>query len=715
MRRIRPVIRKHHALTAWAVTSAFALAAVGCGGGGGGGEQAATPLTPITAQNADGLLGLTLSMSDLAFSIVRDTQETIRSAQSAGTLSGVIPCAVSGDIAWTLSDTDHSGGMTAGDVLRREYRNCQNFSLVAARNGEVIEVQLEAVPGVLDRLAGVISLVAGYSASVPGQGQIAFSGAARFEHSINGRSQVLTLLPATSLAITGTLSGVVVDERITNTSMVRTVDSQLGTMSQQIQFDYSSAIAKGPVEVRTVSPLTGDLHTYPHAGRIDINGGDGTSISLQTTTAPPRESLRPRAIATLQDVVQPVDVFGNWEDLVSSDFFWADGIVPRAGFPAVASERGLRILLSNGTADAQVPAQEWVFSRPIDATKVGVLQYSMHPANTSFDLGYIDTDWVPLLATPNVSVAGARVIARAPGIAQLGRVTNLEPVPGPGWATLAFGEPAWTDIYGGTTPVQVGGTPLPETLRAIIDYATPDSSAPTPYLQLTARESDLGTEGTQPIVSYRWTQLSGPPLRFSQPNGADTRVDVIGPWPTQDEIAMVDLEITNAAGQIDHDRMPVLLPKLDPTPWVFYVRSAPGSRRGDQAGTRRHEWDPTMRGTLFGGPLFFAVTFEEPSTFLGSQTFDVRLSMLLDRPIVRGIYNEVNSVHANGDQALSQSIAQSCTQAAVWTIEVFEYAHDGQGQIQTLAADYELGAPTGQCKGYTYGSIRINSTRPIRP
>src|SRR5688500_6973257 len=101
----------------------ISLLLFGCGGGGGT-DASSLPTATLTQQNANVALGLSASMSDTIFTIVRDAQETARAARLAGGTSGSIACLVSGSIEWSLTDRDGSGTMTTGDSLRREYHDC---------------------------------------------------------------------------------------------------------------------------------------------------------------------------------------------------------------------------------------------------------------------------------------------------------------------------------------------------------------------------------------------------------------------------------------------------------------------------------------------------------------------------------------------------------------------------------------------------------------
>jgi len=703
----------------------ISLLLFGCGGGGGGGADASSaPPVTLTQQNADVALGLSASMSDTIFTIVRDAQETARAARLAGGTSGSVACLVSGTIEWSLVDRDGSGTMTSGDSWRREYRDCV-ANMFGPRNGEVIEMRLDAVPGAEDRLAGLISLVSGYTESIPNVGQLTLSGALRFEHRIDVRSQTLQVLPAGSqIALTGSVSGTPVNEQVRNLQMSRILDARAGLLTQDIAFSYDSSIVGGSLDVRTPVALQSDLHAYPHAGRLVVSGGLETSIAAESVVIAEsgREFFFPDIVTRSAGRV-PATRRVNWSDLVSEDFWWADGIVPRRPFETpIAREREFRVLLYGQSGPLQQPVQEWVFSRPIDASKVGALRFVRRPADYPIPgWFYRDTDWASEQLDARLTVDGARLTIAPVGQLQLGRIYPMEAIDGTGWAPFA-GVPSWYDRSGRNTQITLSANPM-ETLRAIVDFDIPPDSQPLePTLYLSARLSNLGGGGTQPIASYRWSQISGPELNFSDPAAIQTTATVVGPYPDEDTLAVIDLEITNAAGEVDHDRRTVLLPKRVANEPTIFFRSRVGSFIG--GGTaRRQVFDPAVPWTGFSGnAMFFSASIQ---TDMPAPAFDPSVSLSFERHdgltiTAPATYNAGNTPPSMGGTtpfSITVDGGVCSTMPADWKVKVLEYVHDGNNNIVTLAADFELGGVgiVQETCARVYGSVRINSAIPIRP
>jgi hypothetical protein len=700
----------------------ISLLLFGCGGGGGGGGTASSlPTATLTQQNADVALGLSASMSDTIFTIVRDAQETARAAHLAGGTSGSIACLVSGSIEWSLTDRDGSSTMTSGDSLRREYRDCV-ANTFGPRNGEVIEMRLDTVPGVEDRLSGLISLVSGYTEAIPNVGQLTLSGALRFEHLINVRSQTLNVLPVGSqIALTGSVSGTPVNEQVLNLQMSRILDTRAGLLTQDIGFTYASSVVGGLIDVRTPTALESDLHSYPHAGRLVVTGAADTSIAAESAVVveSSREFFR-SDIVTRAEGRAPVTRRVNWFDVVSDDFWWADGIVPRRPLETpIATERQFRVLLIGQSGPAQQPVQEWVFSRPIDTGRVGALRFTRTPAAVAgVGIPYTDTDWADEQLSAQITVDGSRLTISPTGLLQLGRDYPMEAVAGTGWI-MSGTVPLWYDRSGRSTTISLAANP-PNALRAIVDFDPPDTSSPPGTLHLSARLSDLGFGGTNPIVSYRWRQVSGPELRFAAPTDMQTTAAFVGSYPADDTSVVIDLEVTNTAGEVDHDRRTVFIPKRRVDTPTFFFRSGTGSFVG--AGkARRQAVDLSASWQGSGNATSYVIRFD---TDLPSPMFDPSVLFSFERYaglsiVAPATYNTSNTPASPiGSSPLSVSIdTTSCsTPPEEWKVDVLEYAHDASNNIVTLAADFEfggLGAPQG-C-GRMYGSVRINSAIPIRP
>jgi hypothetical protein len=691
-------------------TSVFLL---GCGGGSGSEPQApATPTAVLNPQNAEAALRLGFGLSEIVLTLANEAQKEARVARAAGGTSGSIACPVAGSIGWSLQDRDGTATMTPGDIWRREYRGCVTGA-AGARNGEVIELLLDQVPGAQDVVAGVMTLVSGYTSAVPG-GQLTLSGSVRFEHLDASRSQKLVVLPTGSgITLTGTVSAAPIREQATALSLSRHVNAREGLIGQDISFSHDSGALGGTLDVRTTATLQSDLHAYPHAGRLVITGASESSVTSEAIIAveDQREKLRPMIVIRSANSALTTQT-SNWNNFTSDDFWWAEGVVPREGNPpAVASERQFRVLHASQRGHPQRPQSQWIFSRPIDSSKVGALRFVRNPAEfPNPGWGYQDADWAAEQIEAEVVVDGTLLSIAPKGLLQLGRYYPIDPVTGSGGTA----PPRVMDFFdsAGRRESLAHVVVVPETLRARIGFAPPPSlPSSSPALHLNATDSSAPCCEAKPIVSYRWTQVSGPPLNFSMPTAAQTLATPVGPYPEEDSIAVIDLEITNSDGDIDRDRRSVLLPKrVADAPTIFF-RSNPGSFVGGGE-ARRQILNQTATGSLIGTPFYFVaeIAAKDPLPGSFSSPPSVQVSFAVDQ---RAAISAPASYSASATAGAGVSISVNssiCSDSDDWKVDVLEYTYV-DNSILTLAADFELNTTCGRI----YGSVRVNSPQPIRP
>jgi hypothetical protein len=409
----------------------------------------------------------------------------------------------------------------------------------------------------------------------------------------------------------------------------------------------------------------------------------------------------------------------DWPQLGTNDFWWPDGLLVR-NTAMVSSVRELRVLQSEYVANGTKPGIDLAFSRPIDASAIGDLQFKLLPDfSVPLDGEPKRVDWGSGLIGAVVDARGTRVTVRPSEPLHPGRFYAMLPANGTGLRD-AQNSPLWRDVYGSTALMILGGVSAPDTVRARARFALPDPAVPTDRIALTGAASNRGMTDVPPIVAWRWTQLSGPEVSFDRPDAPSTDMQFAGGFPVTPTEVVVDLEVRNAEGEVDHDRIAIPVQPMTVGGTVLYVRTNPGSFIGLGAARRYEAPVPGLVPSADARGFQISLQTSPATSSSFAATFAFRMpigQVLMPGTYTKRAWEEAGIVIEAGTNGVQISMdGHSCTVPADWRVTVHEYAVDGSGNVLRLDADFDLQGVLNQCDNtWAYGGVRVGSTRPLQP
>lgn len=261
------------------------------------------------------------------------------------------------------------------------------------------------------------------------------------------------------------------------------------------------------------------------------------------------------------------------------------------------------------------------------------------------------------------------------------------------------------------------------TLRsfALIDFVTRDSlkaaivpSASTLFdASASVRLSGEGSASTRlPIVAWKWTQLSGTPLRFSAPESPVTDVA----WdsaPASIEYPEIRLTVTDARGEIEYAS--VTLSSANPSSMhnVLSFSSAPDDPIGHGAsvvssGDAASFFAPMTEGRDYTLMMYF------PPAGSAQQSWTLTLYTADRSPLRIGHYGDAGAAYFPGaNNAMSFAYLNEMCTVSYGSFDVLDISHDASGQITSIAIDFEQRCERPDALPLL-GSYRFNSPLPVR-
>ena len=340
------------------------------------------------------------------------------------------------------------------------------------------------------------------------------------------------------------------------------------------------------------------------------------------------------------------------------------------------------------------------FSRPPSVTPT--LQFRFRDNGSSRAYGPVLQD-----IAADVAAQGAIYVVRPSLPLRHARYYSLEfSVDGVNW----FGSITVQDALRNSLIVYsaVGSFATADSMRAVIDTSGETLTSATGSVQLSA----VGSISTlRPIANYTWVQLGGTPLTISAPQSASTQVSWGEQRPSGLENVVVELTITDTAGEVETARVTVKSLDLLTAGRVLYFRSTPGDTIG--GGQTVMVGDPT--GNLSSNPLNSGyVTYNYIAADFSSYWF-LNLATADGAGLRVGAFeNAVRAPFHNNANGLELSGSGGGCNQIVGRFEVLEIATDLSGTISRLAVDFEQHCEFAQAPPL-FGSLRINSNVPIRP
>jgi hypothetical protein len=589
---------------------------------------------------------------------------------NSASLSFTRACAGGGTVSATLADRDGDHHAGAGDQVTATLVGCYLKELDDTMDGTVV-ITLTA-PAASQQLAGLVQLN-GFKvkATTPNQEIV---GAVRFDYSASHLSKLVHVYSDTQ-----TFGMTFSDNTKTVSDTVTLLDAQHETRVDTVRatttmrFHVASNLLGGSLDVTTATPWTAWFDTYPDAGELSVTGANNSKASLRTASTPSNNLNVVFGGTTVENY--PADGLGvlwtgaPWLPQVAG----ADHYTIQFG-----SVNPFHLLKQPDPATLRPNGSlEWVYSRPLDPQSFTGATFMQTSAKNN-------GMFVPIPAT--VSVEG--------GLLTVKPSTQL--LPGAGYELRFSGSYGLSlrDTAGDTLGFPSFGGTVMQTIGANLVVTAPPLMLGTgATLVLDASGS---TANGAPVASTHWKQLSGPPLTFSDANAQ--RV-ILSPAGATNGIAVVELQVANAAGDFDRQQISVTVAGDIAQALVITYRTGTGpitvASNIDPAGSSSY----VMASQ--GNTVLDVVTPVTPLRFLAGlsngQTWQAGPRITYGSGSTSGVYGPVWVGCPGGN-----------TNTGSFT--VLDYALDASGNVARLALDIDDTCGTT----VTQASIRYHSTIPVR-
>ena len=722
---------------AWSVAVVLTLSGCGGGGGGavGGGDGAGStgvpgagtggsgtagngsasgPTLKFTSSNAGRVTGYPLWASEglmrLGSALSDDVVTTI--AQKKATDTGA--CQGNGTWSRTFQDNDGNGVVSAGDVIVMQFTGCHRNPLASTVDG-VASVKVVSVDSSGGFVAEATMQAPGIAISATvGEKNPDFrmSGKARLELSISDTRRTLAVGDGTSNEVVFDFPWMsLAGDRVSSFRMVKSQHWDEARSHLDLQMRYTSPELGGSFDVSTPVSITSWLDTLPDPrpdqgwllmkgaandqARIDVIGTGGSSKEIGV-----KVDLGGNGTVDLTGVAL-------WTDAgLISGFFFADytpgGLGNTYGFDP--NEFSLRGTFRASTTVAVKDALRVQFTRPpadADSWKWRLVDKGASPGGTGL------TQEVPV----TVQTIGALVLIKPVQALRYSRHYEL---------TVDTGTPApqgqlLRAATGGTINLYQGIVGNFETL----DYLNPRPNFFQQPIFLTPTQGTrIGTfaqANGAPPVTYRWEQISGPPVTIATPSEVETNIS-LGAGARGIGSATLRLTMTLADGTSASEDLVIRTMHDSAQQWASVVHvPALGS-----SAVERFIWGGPEVGKLqlSGSGDRLSVTYSDTAgpIFLYPD-WSVQLRSGDGSPLRPGKYTNAWSPANTAAPAGANQLAFDMQHIGFvpWGSDftILELETDGAGTITKLALDFVVRG----IGDYTpiNGSVRWNSSLPLAP
>jgi hypothetical protein len=712
-----------NATTAMALLSAAAFVA-GCGGGGGGDaapipvaapappRSPSAPLALVTG-NAVGVTQRMLRTTETLLALAQFVGESVQGLAAPGASSPqTFNCAtffgIPSTVSVTLTDSDGNGIASPGDHVSIRVNDCYLPWVNDTVRGS-IDIDLASPSGLAaGGVRGVVSMGSGVALGIdPSAPTSTLLGSAQLEWSTDEvtRTVRLSASAADDLRVTVRSAGSKVTEAIRQPELTKSVLFGEARTSVSIACAYESELSGGRTLVSTPVPLLAYLNSTAEMGRIEFAGAGGSKVVVSAIATSPNREFQ-FALDANGDGAAEESSIRDWVDAVPLGFLWWDGLgaarlrAPSIGSrPVQSTDFYATTELRWATSSSSVVRLQ--FSRPIAASTPSLFFRLADRGAQAFD------------ASPLVDIGlsvehhGALFVLRPVTPLRHGRLYDLQrSTDGITWDTPitvqdTFGNSLSSSSWGGSFAA------TPATLRARPKTADGALFAASDATHLDGRAS---TSTDRPIVAYRWLQVAGTPLRINSPNSAQTDVSWDAVGPTGIESAVFELTVTDAAGDSDAVRLPIVSADLSGSTQSLYYRNPEG---GQLAGARTAVVTQAQGLFINGRPSAGVLQMQ----FFGNGLTDsssLTVSTANGAPLQIGAYEgAVRALFTPTQNGLDFSTAGRGCNQLFGRFDVLDVQVDGAGKYSALAVDFEQ-----HCEQSTapplLGSYRLNSTIPLR-
>lgn len=700
---------------ALAALFAAGLLTTGCGGGGAGGDAIVTPSAPpawtvplaIDANNAAQLARLGPALGEAVLTVAQFGVDSARRFALPGESASVVTtCENGGLLTITLSDRDGNGTATAGDRITVEARDCLVPVITDIVTG-TMQIDLDAPAGLATGgLRAAVALGDGLRFGSSSTGDSTLLGSLRFDWESTGVRTTLRVTPSASddLRIVEGGGGTGRTEFVRQFDLRKTLKYDEARAETSVSYRYESQLLGGAVTVTTPAPLRAHLNTYPELGRIDVLGATGSRLVLSPNFV--NNSDQYQAALDSNGDGTPESTNGIAWTEAALGYLWWDGLTDLSG--ATLGTYTTRPFTTNDfSASARL---DW----PTSSTSTVRFQFTRPPAGTTPALyfRFIDNGSLIDASQPTVDIEGigeahgALVIVRpATPFRHARHYTMRVSTDGSNWYDTVTIQDALGNVTGNSSWSGMTFS-TPDNLIAVALGQSAPLLAASEQLLLDGRPS---TGAPRPIVSYRWTQLSGTPLQFADATSAQTHVSWGPTPPTGIERAVVRLTVTDARGDTDATELTIRSADLSRSTRVLYFRSAAGDYIGRGAIELLDNSLAAFTETLSAGEL--RASMISPGF---TNWWYLNLATSDGSPLQVGAYeNAIRTPFRGSQNGLELYGNGSGCNQIFGRFDVLEIQTDATGTITRLAVDFEQHCEFAAAPPLL-GSYRINSTVPIR-
>lgn len=591
---------------------------------------------------------------------------------------GIAPQSGKYNLAW--NDTDGSGTASPGDTVTAVFDDC-------------------AWPGMLDRLDG--RLVLELAGSVPSASNLDLrvhfdetfrSGAkamlgtltSRVRREAFGTTYEVDVHPADELflAFGGPVAGGVDQARLS-----RVINYETAQITSNVEMILRSSRSGGMLTARSSNPVVSRINRFPLRGEIEIIGNGDHVLVARLQEDERTEVTLTETGGEQRDLYKSMHQKGS---AISRYWWWDSSIAGSTPLNGVSHDDGsMSLLRISELNDVRVfPEISMQFSDPVVSPDTLAVYFVPFDISDGFD---------PALAVPaRLEVTGAHLLVRADQ--QLDFLTR--------YALHAIREQA---IDGSDPFADFGWNAIRiYTRNNLLAVAEPSTG-----LVLAGETFDLSAGNSEStdgdaIVSYEWRQVSGPAAVIATPGESTTAVSPsAGGNPTGHALEF-ELTVTNSAGELRRTTTAVhSVPAPQQVSLGYLATDVCGGIAGAPAWENFLTDQSSTLDVRAWGTAGQVIQFD--STDGDWLTFSVA-SGNESEPLAIGHYVVTGSL--TDPRFYFGFSGSSCPSYNGW-FEIFEIEYEANGAVSRLALDYSFdGGDTASVVG-SYGSIRINSARPL--
>jgi hypothetical protein len=706
----------------WAAVVALALQA--CGGGGGGGVEAPEPAGPDRNSPLRPEAGNFAAVSSQG---LRSVESLLRWGQFAagevallarnGTLQLEFGCLDRGSARYTLVDVDGNGMPSAGDSLRITYDRCYLGALAAEYEGTIV-IQLTTVDDALHgAVSGRLDFGSGFA---PFDGSlVTWRGTLDFRRSETALQEALTVSATAanelrrSVRVQSATRTVEQVDAYPQAQLERVIEREAARIGVTGSLVLASDRLGGRLDITLAPQMSAYLDTHADSGNVRINGASNTRITLLASAA---------GSATLQaeldsngDGVTDASSPFDWNSIFDG-FLWSERNFALMPTLVARNDSYLRLLSQPDFnqlrgVDLSRPLR-LQFDRPLSPATL--LQARLVDLGSSLDALYgvrdnALSDVRPVIET-DVLLRGAVILVQPREPLRYGHsyqllVSNTGDFLNAQAVTLR-------NVSGSAelnVNVQLAGFNSDDMLWAAV------SGAGNRSVVMPGRASTISANvprATSLPLRYQWAQLSGPSLVLDSPQGASTVVRLADGATPGIARAVLQLTVTDAIGRRSITHVEMQVANLSGVNPILYFASSDGDFIGAgqtrvysvQAGSFDTD---TTRGylTVRYDDLDPAVHWNFELSAAGGGL-----------PVVGTYTGAVGVGHPVGDApGLNFNGSGRACFPSAGSFQLLEIEVDSLGQLQRLAVDFEQTCLQSNTPAPIRGSVRINSSLPIRP